>query len=208
MKLRGFVPIVISVVVASALVGVGPIATSDAAPAPPLDLARPRIVGAGTDIDVVRTRLGREPYATIFRQLDARAHQADAIPLDDHTIGSERTKAKSTKDLAFGYRLDRTVVNGTIAPFPSPAERTAIGDVVRGRLLAMYTRSRLAVPAPFGGTDRDINTSEELLQYASAYDAMVAAGYDFGSAEPTIRANLTDLASELYRNYIDPSTAS
>ena len=208
MKLPRLALIVIGALGASALIGVGPATTSDAAPAPTLDLARPRIVGAGTNLDVVRARLDREPYATIFRQLDARAHQADAIALDDHTIGSERTKAKSTKDLAFEYRLDRYVLNGVIGPFPSPTARAAVGDVVRDRLLAMYTRSRLAVPPPLGGTDRDINTSEELLQYSSAYDTMLAAGYNLGAADAVIRTNLTDLASELYRNFIDPATAS
>jgi Heparinase II/III-like protein. len=175
---------------------------------PPLDLTRPRVVAAGVDLAVVRSRLDREPYRTIFRQLHDRAHQADGVALDDHTIGSERTKAKSTKDLAFEYALDRTIVNGTIAPFASPAERTAVGDLARDHLLAMYTISRLTVPAPLGGSDRDINTSEELLQYASAYDTLVAAGYDFGADGPTVRSNITDLAAALYRNYVDPPSAS
>ena len=188
-----------------------PSASAPSASAPSVDLAvdlsRPRIVAAGADLDVVRSRLDREPYRTIFRQLDSRVHQADGIALDDHTIGAERTKAKATKDLAFEYALDRTVAGQLITPFPSPEARAATGDLVRDHLLSMFTRSRLAVAAPLGGSDRDINTSEELLQYASAYDTMIAAGANFGAAEATIRTNLTDLAAELYRNYIDPASA-
>ena len=90
-----------------AVAGPDPIAAAPAEPA--LDLTRPRILGAGVPVDDLRARLVRDPYARIFRQLHNRAHQADAIPLDDHTIGSQRTKAKATKDLAFEYALDRTL---------------------------------------------------------------------------------------------------
>src|SRR3954470_5061359 len=123
-----------------------------AAPAPSLDLARPRILAAGTTPDVGRARLDREPYRTIFGRVNFHAHEAAGIAPDDHTIGSERIKTKATKDLADEYALDRTLVNGSIVPFPSVATRTAAGDTVRDQLLAMYTRSRLAVPPPLGGT--------------------------------------------------------
>jgi hypothetical protein len=183
-------------------------ATAPAAPADPaLELSRPRIVAPGVDLDIVRARLDREPYATIFRGLHHRARQADNIALDDHEIASERTKAKSTKDLAFEYALDRTLIDGAIVPFPTPADRAAVGDLVRDRLLSMYTRSRLAAAPPLGGNDRDINTSEELLQYSGAYDTMLGAGYDFGAADAAIRTNITDLAAEFYRNYVHPETA-
>ena len=104
-----------------------------------------------------------------------------ASPLDDHTIGAERIKAKATKDLAFEYAIDRTDRRRRPAPFPTAAERQAVGDRRATLLLNMYTRSRLAVPPPLGGTDRDINTSEELLQYATAYDTLLGAGYAFGA---------------------------
>ena len=72
----------------------------------------------------------------------------------------------------------------------------------------MYTRSRLAVPAPLGGNDRDINTSEELLQYSTAYDTLVGAGYAFGADEQAIRTHITDLAAELYDDYLNPGHVS
>ena len=71
-----------------------------------------------TTPSALQARLGATRTALIFRQLHARAHQADGVPLDDHTIDSERTKAKATKDLAFEYAIDRTVAaGGTIVPF-------------------------------------------------------------------------------------------
>jgi hypothetical protein len=205
--------VAIALIVGAAFVAIVPAAAPDptvarAAGPPELDLARPRVLAAGVDLTTVRGRLDREPYATIFRQLDARAHGADGVALDDHTIGSERVKAKATKDLAFEYALDRTLVSGSIAPFPDPTARRAVGDLVRGHLLGMYTRSRLAVDPPLGGTDRDINTSEELLQYSTAYDALLGAGYDFGADDAAIRTNLTDLASELYLDYRDPAVVN
>ncbi len=205
MTTRRLVGLVLTVAAAFAVIV--PSASAPAAPAAPpeLDLARPRILAAGVGPAPVRDRLGREPYATVFRQLHDRAHGADGVAPDDHTIGSERVKAKATKDLAFEYALDRTVVDGSIAPFPDPAARRAVGDLVRARLVGMYTRSRLAVDPPLGGTDRDINSSEELLQYATAYDTMLGTGYDFGADATTIRTNLTDLASELYHDYRDPA---
>jgi hypothetical protein len=197
-------------VLTTAGLGVAAPPTVAAIPAEPaLDLARPRILGAGVATAELQARLERSPYSRIFRQLHNRAHQADGIPLDDHTIGSQRTKAKATKDLAFEYALDRTVAaDDTIVPFADPAARAAVGDAVRDHLLSMYTRSRLAVPPPLGGTDRDINTSEELVQYATAYDALLGAGYDFGAADATIRTNITDLAAELYLNFRDPESVA
>jgi hypothetical protein len=176
---------------------------------PDLDLTGPRILAPGVPVAELQTRLGRDPYERIFRQLHARAHQADGVALDDHTIGAERTKAKSTKDLAFEYSIDRTVAadGTTIVPFADASARAAVGDLVRDHLLNMYTRSRLAVPAPLGGSDRDINTSEELVQYSTAYDTLLGAGYDFGAADAQIRTNITDLAAELFLNYRDPSSA-
>ena len=140
-----------------------------------ISLSRPRILGAGADVNVVTARLNREPYRTIFLRLDGIAKTWNGVALDDHSIASERIKAKAAKDLAFEYAINRTEVGGAPAAFPTPAARQAVGDRARDLLLNMYTRSRLAVPAPLGGSDRDINTSEELLQYSTAYDTLLGA---------------------------------
>ena len=174
----------------------------------PLDLTRPRILGAGADLAAVTARLVREPYRSIFLRLVSNGNGAAGQDLADHSIEAERIKAKATKDLAFEYAINRTRRAGEPAPFATEADRQAAGDQARTLLLNMYTRSRLAVPSPLGGTDRDINTSEELLQYSTAYDTLVAAGYPFGADDATIRTRITDLAAELYADYLDPTLVS
>lgn len=187
----------------------GPVAPPTTPPVgPALDLARPRILGAGVDLATIANRVTREPYRTVFVRLVANARRSDNVTLDDHTIAAERTKAKATKDLAFLYAIDRTIVDDEPAPFRNPEKRQEAGDTARTLLLNMYTRSRLAVPAPLGGYDRDINTSEELLQYASGYDTLLGAGYAFTPEdELAIRTRISDLAAELYANYVHPETA-
>lgn len=171
------------------------------------DLQRPRILLRESEIALVQQRLSRSPYTDVFRSLYRRIHQADGIADDDHAIGAERIKARAAKDLAFAWRIDRTVIDDEVVPFSSEEDRAAAGDRVRDWLLAMYTRSRLVVDPPLGGWDRDISTSEELLQYATAYDTLAGGDYAFGEAEPRVVENLAALASELYDNYAHPETA-
>jgi hypothetical protein len=173
-----------------------------------VDLTRPRLLFRAGDLPMIHARLDREPYITLMREVLRRMRNADGIALDDHAIGSERLKARATKSLAFLYAIDRTVEDGAVVPFASAAEREAIGRRAHDLLLAMYTRSRLAVPPPLGGWDRDISTSEELQQYATAYDTLLGAGYDFGADQAVIVERLADLASEIYDNYVHPESAS
>jgi hypothetical protein len=73
----------------------------------------------------------------------------------------------------------------------------------------MYTESRIAVPPPVGGWDRDITTSEEIIMWTSAYDTLIGAGYEMAPEdESAVRENLIALTSALYENYRDPSTAN
>ena len=173
---------------------------------PGIDLARPRIPFRDGDVPALQAKVEREPYRGILKDLRRRASAADGIALDDHAIDSERQKARSAKDLAFLYAIDRTVVGRDVVPFATPADRAAVGRRVHDLLLAMYTRHRIAVPPPLGGWDRDISSSEELLQYATAYDTMLGAGWDFGADRAAIEENIVDLASEMYENYRDPDT--
>jgi hypothetical protein len=181
--------------------------TADAAWQPGVDLTRPRIICRAGEVAAVRARLDRVPYRQLMRELINRVRQADGVALDDHSIASERLKARAAKNLAVAVLLDRTVVDGDVVAFASPEEREAAALRVRDWLLNMYTRSRLAVPPPLGGFDRDINTSEELQQYATAYDTLRAAGVDLGEDDAAIVDNLVALSAELYRNYIDPDSA-
>ena len=172
-----------------------------------VDLTRPRVLYRAADHEHIQNRIGREPYRTVFVDLWTRAAMADGVALDDHTIANTRIKARAAKNLAFAYAVDRTVVDGQVVPFPAASTRRDAADRVRDLLVAMYTRSRLAVDPPLGGWDRDINTSEELIQYATAYDTLLGAGYDFGADAARIENNLVALAAELYDNYLNPGSA-
>jgi hypothetical protein len=206
------------IVVACAAIVVGLVVASCAViipdPGPPgsildgVDLARPRILMRPGDVETVVERLDREPYRTLYRQSYANGRSADGVALDDHSIAAERIKSRAAKELAFQYAVGYTVDGAAVVPFPDAAARQATADRAQQLLLSMYTRSRLEVPPPLGGTDRDINTSEELLQWATAYDTLVGAGHDFGANDLPIRSKLALLAGSLYRDFANPSLAS
>ena len=172
-----------------------------------VDLTRPRLLFRADDLPVIHARLDRQPYVGLMQEVLRRIRNADSIALDDHAIAAERLKARAAKSLAFLYAIDRTVVDGEVVPFASPDERAAVGRRAHDLLLAMYDRSRLAVPPPLGGWDRDISTSEELQQYATAYDTLLGGGWDFGDDQPLIVARIATLAGELYDNYVNPESA-
>ena len=175
---------------------------------PGVDLSRPRLMFRAADLPAIQARAVVEPWRSVIEGMLQRSALADAVPLDDHAISAEMLKARAARNLAFLYAIDRTLVGGAVQPFASPAVRKATGDRVRDLLLSMFSRSRLALEAPLGGWDRDISTSEELLQWASAYDALLGAGYDLGDAKLVIEGRIADLASELYDNFVHPETAS
>lgn len=176
-----------------------------------VDLTRPRLLFRAGERAAIQAKLDQDPLpdalAHVLDFMEARIAEAGGVPLDDHHVGPERIKARAARDLAFLYAVDRTRVGGVVVPFPTPADRAAAGDRVREWLLAMYTHSRIGVFGELGGWDRDISTSEELLMYASAYDALAGSGFDFGGDESAIVENLVDLASELYLHYTRPETA-
>ena len=151
----------------------------------------------GADADDAQ-RLAREPYRTLLARIVSQTDSALGWDLDDDSIPAEREKSKAAKNLAFLYALDRTVVAGAVVPFPTPAARAAAGDRVRDYLLAMYTVSRIA-----DTFDDDINTSEEIVSYATAYDTLVGAGHPLSPEDDAaIRANLITLTSDLYADYL------
>jgi hypothetical protein len=177
-------------------------------PPPGVDLTRPRVLFRAEDLGAIQSRLdGREPYRTVVAAMMQRVNQSNGVSLSDHSINAERIKARAAKNLAFFYAVDRTLVAGQVVPFPTEEARAAAGARVHDLLRNMYDRSRLAVPPPLGGWDRDISSSEELIQYATAFDTMLGAGWDFGEDEPLIADRIAALAGELYENYEDPDTA-
>ncbi|MBW2242213.1 MAG: heparinase II/III family protein [Deltaproteobacteria bacterium] len=173
-----------------------------------VDLTRPRILFFPEGVEAVQERLDREPYRTILRDMERRSRLADGIALDDHRINETRFKARAAKNRAFLYAIDRRIEGDRAKPFATAGERQAEGDRVRDWLLNLHDCSRLAPDCAFGGWDRDISTSEELLQFATAYDTLLGAGYDFEPAdEDVIVDKLVNLASQLYENYVFPETA-
>lgn len=172
-------------------------------------LERPRTLGAGADLDGVRSKLNDEPYRSWMQRMSARVRDGRAQDPNDHLRGPERIKANAARSLAAFYMLDWTVVDGEPTPFETPEDREAAGAEAVALLESMYTESRIAVPPPVGGWDRDITTSEEIIMWASAYDALVGGGYSFDANEETvIRENLITLTSALYENYKVPETAN
>ncbi|MDX2165600.1 MAG: heparinase II/III family protein [Deltaproteobacteria bacterium] len=171
-----------------------------------IDLTRPRIVCRPAELAAVRARLEREPYRSLMRDLLSPVRQADSVALDDHSINAERIKSRAAKNLAVALLFERTVVDREVVPFTDETRSAAIARL-RDLLVNMYRRSRLAVGPPLGGWDRDISTSEELQQYATAYDSLRAAGVDLGADDAVIVDNLAALAGELYENYVNPLSA-
>jgi hypothetical protein len=189
---------------------VGPVAPArgDAVTVPGTGAPRPRVqYDPGSEADL-RSKLTRDPYARVFRDLHGRTSSYLTATIGDPAIVAQRNLSRAAKNLALEYALDRTVINDTIGPFASPSDRTAVGDQVRALLLALYDRSRMAVPAPLGGFDRDINTSEEIINYATAFDTMLGAGFDFGADHILIVQRLAAVTNELYTNYVHPETAN
>jgi hypothetical protein len=172
------------------------------------DLTRPRVLFFPDGVEAVQERLDREPYRTVLRHMDRRNRLADGIALDDHRIAETRFKARAAKNRAFLYAIDRRIEGDRALPFACTEERRAEGDRVRDWLLHLHDCSRLSPDCAFGGWDRDISTSEELLQFATAYDTLLGAGYAFEPAEEAaIVEKLVNLASQLYENYLLPETA-
>lgn len=200
----------LGVVVVAAMV---PAATSTGAAAavpatPGRGVARPRVLYRPGQESVLRARLQREPYRTVFLQMHGRTEQFLNRTIGDHSIGAQRDLSRAAKNVAFEYAADRTVVDGKIVAFPDAASRRYAGALVSTLLARMYTRSRLAVPPPLGGFDRDINTSEEIVNYATAFDTLLGAGFDPGANRAVIVERLSSLAGELYENYSNPDSAN
>jgi len=205
--------VVVALAVASATVGEQPrvaagTTTSARALVPGDGEARPRILyDPGTEPALV-DRLDREPYRSLFIAMHHRANNQDDRTLGDPSIAAQRDLTRAAKTRAFQYALDRTVIGGAIVAFPTPVERAAAGDFARDVLLQMFDRSRLAVPAPIGGWDRDISTSQEMVSTAQAFDTLLGAGYDLGADRTEIVRRMASVTQELFENFTDLTTAN
>lgn len=178
-------------------------------PPPQAKLARPRTLGVDADLPSIRLKLTEEPYRSWMKNLARQVSDGRAQDPQDHLRGPERLKANAARSLAVFYMLDATVVDGEPQSFTSAGDREAAGAEATALLKGMYVESRIAVPPPLGGWDRDITTSEEIILWTTAYDTLVGAGYPISpDDEAIVRRNLIALTSALYENYRDPATAN
>ena len=169
-----------------------------------LSLARPRILLRSADVATVDGRVGRAPYSTLFSRLDAQVAQAPPPSAADQAdcglsvnIAREEAKARAAKDLAFMYAVDRVwdPSAGQVV-VPSGPQLQSLGDLARDYLVDTCTTSRTHIDP-----DRDINTSNELVQMATAYDTLAGAGYAFGAAESVIVGNIEVWTTQFYDDY-------
>lgn|GEM_PF-4434145 len=155
----------------------------------------PRIIYGPGDEAVIRERLSREPYKTLYTRLQSEAGQA--YDLENHDVGPEQQKANISCSAAFIYAIDRQVSGGSVVPFDSEDERLAYGRLSETLLANMYTLSRMQ---GFDNAGLDILTSQELVTYSTAYDTLRGAGYPFQD-EALVRENIVALASDFYKDW-------
>jgi MYXO-CTERM domain-containing protein len=150
------------------------------------------------DADLVRDRLQREPYATLFRGIAARAEQE--VALDDHEIGIEQGKGNIARSAAYLFYLDRTVDNdGAIVPFPDEAARDAMGLKAATYLRSMLTESRAKGIVDF---ILDIHTAQELHLWADTLDLLLGADRDvLGDERGAAIQGVADLAADFYADF-------
>ncbi len=169
-----------------------------------LNVARPRILLRAADIPVVDRRLARAPYSTLLQRMDTEIAQAAPPSAADQAncglsanIGREEGKARAAKDLSFMYAVNRIWDSTTRrAAVPTTTQRTALGDLARDYLVDTCTTSRIHVDP-----DRDINTSNEMIQMATAYDTLAGANYPFAATGAVIIGNLVAWTTQFYGDY-------
>ena len=123
---------------------------------------RPRILFAPTTSARCGSGLEREPYRSLFVDLHRRTTIYDgAHEVGDPAIVAHRDLAPVAKNLAFEYALDRTVVDGAVVALPRRRARAVRRRAGPPALLHLYDTGGRA--SPVGGWDRDINTSEEIV---------------------------------------------
>ena len=116
----------------AAVVGVGPLpstaprptAAQAAVPVPGAGAPRPRLLYEPGAEDLLRDRLDREPYRTVFLRMHQQAQGWQTTPLGDLGVAPQRNLLRVAKVRAFQYALDRTVVDGQVVPFPAAARAT------------------------------------------------------------------------------------
>ncbi|MBN2498124.1 MAG: heparinase II/III family protein [Deltaproteobacteria bacterium] len=143
---------------------------------------RPRVLFGPQDVDTIRGRLPREPYAGIYLRVFERAGDS-GYDLEDHETSSEQRKANVAQAAAFVYALDRKAHREgdavAVEPFADSTERQPFGDRAAELLAHMIPTCRME---DLLTATLDIHCAQELGLYATAYDLLAGAGYPFDDA--------------------------
>ncbi len=152
----------------------------------------------------IQSRLGREPYLTLFKRTAAWAARAGAP--SDHTLNQVQRTANIARAAAFLHYLDRTVgAGGAPAAFADANARQAMGRKAASYLLAMKITSRAKGAL---GYIKDIHTAQELHMWAETLDLLLGVTPSVFTAAERARAaqNLADLAADFYGDFTaDPN---
>ena len=158
----------------------------------------PRTCLVPGELELVQSRLEREPYRTQLERLVALA--SVDVDLEDHGIDAEEAKASAARAAAWLFHVDRTVDGqGDAVAFADVAARDAMGGRAVTYLLAMYTESRAKGYIHF---TEDIHTAQELHLWAEALDLLLGADRDaLGTDRDAAVQGVADLAADFYADH-------
>jgi len=160
-------------------------------------LARPRTLMRPGDVELVQSRLDREPYLGLLRRVQSQADRDD--PLDDHSVSMEQRRFNTAKCAAFLHAIDRYWDGSAAVPFATPADREAMGQKAEAILLALNIETRLT---DINTSQLDIHVAQELHGYSVAYDLLMASGFVFGAGDQeAIERRIWLVAADLHDAY-------
>jgi hypothetical protein len=183
------------------LVGLGPVrAESWSLPGMTPD-ERPRVLYGPGEEDSIRSRLIREPYASIYLRVVQFADRS--YDLADHETSPEQIKANIAQAAAFVYAMNRSASKPgeqvVIEPFESPADRKAYGDRAVELLNNMVASCRIV---DYESTQQDIHCAQELTLYSTAYDILAGSDYPFENSQ-AIEDRLATYAADFFYKWTD-----
>jgi hypothetical protein len=136
----------------------------------------PGILYDSSSVNLIRDRVGREPYSAWWQGIRSMAIQGLTM---NFTGATENTKARYSKYLAFAYVVADSLPYGQ-------------------KCLEV-----LQLINPSGNWGAELhNHAEPMMSYSEAYDMLKGSGFNLGSSEAQIRANLAAKAQEFRNNLL------
>jgi len=138
--------------------------------------SHPSILYDAASVDLIRDRIDREPYSIWWQGIQSLANQGLTMSF---TGAAELTKARYGKYLAFAYGMTDSL------PY------------------AQKCLEVLQLINPSGNWGAELhNQAEPMMCYCEAYDMLKGSGFNLGSSEIQIRANLATKAQEFRDNLL------